>query len=220
MTTVPTRTQIVRLAAAITIAVGAILAGGFIYDNTLANLTAGQQQEDAARNMTFPGSPSNSSSIPVLATYPKANEVFARIRIPKFGKTWARQIAEGTNVQRVLDRLGVGHYSGTALPGQVGNFAVAAHRTTHGAAFNNLDILTSGDLIYVDTVDGTYEYTVRSSKVVRPSQTDVISPVPGKPGQRARQRWMTLTTCTPRFTAISRLVVHAELTQYTAVKHQ
>src|SRR5688572_22535163 len=45
-----------------------------------------------------------------------------------------------TDLQR-----GPGHYPGTAMPGDKGNFAVAGHRTTYGAPFFHLDQLRKGD---------------------------------------------------------------------------
>ena len=36
---------------------------------------------------------------------------------------------------------------GTAMPGAVGNFAMAGHRQTHGAVLDNIDALVPGDQI-------------------------------------------------------------------------
>ena len=46
------------------------------------------------------------------------------------------------------------------LPGQLGNAAIAGHRTTYGAPFNRLDELVAGDPIVVTTLAGTFRYTV------------------------------------------------------------
>ena len=54
---------------------------------------------------------------------------FAFIRIPRFGATWRFAIVQGTGLPQLA--LGPGHVPGTALPGQIGNFAVAARRR-HG----------------------------------------------------------------------------------------
>ena len=61
-------------------------------------------------------------------------DVFGVIRIPRFGDDYARPVLEGTGLE-ILSQ-GVGHYSGTALPGELGNFAVAGHRTTWAKPFN------------------------------------------------------------------------------------
>jgi len=72
---------------------------------------------------------------------------FAVVRIPRFGVDFARPVIEGTD--RPVLALGVGHYVGTAGPGQVGNFAVAGHRTTYGRPFHDVDRLVDGDRVVV-----------------------------------------------------------------------
>jgi Sortase domain len=44
----------------------------------------------------------------------------------------------GTNVDADARQHGIGHCQGTAMPGAVGNFAVAGHRQTHGAVWTVL----------------------------------------------------------------------------------
>ena len=103
---------------------------------------------------------------------------------------------------------GPGHYPGTALPGDKGNFAVAGHRTTYGAPFFNLDQLRKDDEVLVTTRGGKkYTYRVNSQKIVSPGDTWVIEPDPLKSGERM----LTLTTCNPRFSNAERLVIFAEL---------
>lgn len=103
---------------------------------------------------------------------------------------------------------GPGHYPGTALPGEKGNFAVAGHRTTYGAPFFNLDQLRKGDEVLVTSRSGKrYTYRVHSREIVAPSATWVITPDPLKTGKKT----LTLTTCNPRFSNAERLIVFAEL---------
>ena len=103
---------------------------------------------------------------------------------------------------------GPGHYPGTALPGEDGNFAVAGHRTTYGAPFFNLDQLRRGDEVLVTAPDGTrYTYVVRRQEIVDPGETWVLAPDPLGRGRPL----VTLTTCHPRFSAAQRLIVFAEL---------
>jgi sortase A len=105
-------------------------------------------------------------------------------------------------------QAGPGHYPGTALPGEDGNFAVAGHRTTYGAPFFNLDQLRRGDEIIVTAPDGEeYVYTVRRQEIVAPAETWVIGPDPLERGRAL----LTLTTCHPRFSNAQRLIVFAEL---------
>lgn len=65
---------------------------------------------------------------------------------------------------------GPGHYPGTALPGEPGNFAVAGHRTTYGAPFFHLDALRRGDHVLVTDRQGRrHTYEVAEQRVVLPT---------------------------------------------------
>lgn len=111
--------------------------------------------------------------------------------------------------------LGPGHFPGTAMPGQVGNFAVAGHRATHGEPFAHLDEVRAGDEVIVRTVTDTYTYVVDDSVIVAPSEVEVIEPVPGKPGATPREALLTLVTCNPRWGSSERMVVTGHLVSHT-----
>jgi sortase A len=128
--------------------------------------------------------------------------------VPRFGSTWERPIAQGVGVADVLDTIGVGHYPGTAMPGEVGNFAIAAHRHAYGGGFENLHTLHVGDHVYVGTKDGWYEYTFRDIQYVQPTQVDVIDPVPTEPGVQPVNRLITMTTCNPFFSTQERMIAY------------
>ncbi len=111
-------------------------------------------------------------------------------------------------VQGVSDddlRLGPGHYPGTVLPGQDGNAAIAGHRTTYGAPFFSLNELGPGDDIMVtDTLGRTFTYRVAAPpRSVGPDDVSVLDPT--------RSAQLTLTTCNPRYSDTSRLIVVAHL---------
>ena len=112
----------------------------------------------------------------------KPEDAFAMMRIPRFGEDWYKPVFEGTS-WGVLGK-GVGHYPDSALPGQVGNFSIAGHRTTYGQPFHNLDSLQQGDVVVVETDDRYFVYriTFTEPQIVKPTQVDVIAPVPGQPG--------------------------------------
>ncbi|MFX8907022.1 sortase, partial [Acinetobacter baumannii] len=82
---------------------------------------------------------------------------------------------------RTLDPIGIGHYPDSAMPGEVGNFALAAHRTTFGKPFNRIADLRAGDAIVVETPDGWYTYRFRTLEYVKPNAVDVLLDVPQKP---------------------------------------
>jgi sortase A len=140
---------------------------------------------------------------------------FAVLRIPAFGARWRFAVVEGTALTQLA--LGPGHVPGTRLPGEPGNFAVAAHDITAGNAFLHLGSLRQGDGISVTTVNGTYRYRVLSERVVRYTDVGVLDPVPGEPGQRPVRQFITLITCTPVTLAFTpwRIVVTGVLTGMT-----
>ena len=136
---------------------------------------------------------------------------FATLRVPRWGQEYLRPVSEGTSTRDVLDTLGIGHYEGTAMPGGIGNFAIAAHRTTYGKPFNRITELQLGDPLVVQTEDIWYVYRVTGTQVVRPRQVEVIAPVPGDPAAEPTAAIMTMTTCHPMYSARERFIVHAEL---------
>lgn len=131
---------------------------------------------------------------------PAVGQPIGLMSIPAIGMT-DDAIVEGTGEAQL--EQGPGHYQGTALPGEAGNAAIAGHRTTYAAPFFDLNELQPGDLVYIQTAQGIFEYQVSSSEVVSPSDTSVLDPTP--------LPTLTLTTCNPRFSSTSRLVVVALL---------
>lgn len=123
---------------------------------------------------------------PVVATAPANGVGFATMYVPRFGADYVRAIGEGVGLASVLNNneLGIGHYSGTQMPGEVGNFALAAHRTTYGAPFNRIAELQQGDHIYVQTADGWFDYVFRSIEYVRPNGSACSTPCPRPPDSR------------------------------------
>lgn len=136
-------------------------------------------------------------------------DAFAIVRIPRFGEKFARPLYEGTTSD-VLAR-GIGHYTGTALPGEVGNFAMAGHRTTYGKPFNRIAELRKGDVVLVETRDTWFVYRVSGHQIVPPTQVSVLLPVPDEPDAEPGVAVLTMTSCHPEFSARERFVVHAEL---------
>lgn len=138
-------------------------------------------------------------------------EGFAIIHLPKLGID--TPIAQGVSKPDVLDKGMVGHYDRkplkTAMPwDRQGNFALAAHRNTHGEPFRYINRLVTGDEIVVETATKFYTYRMTSRLAsTSPSNTSVIDPVPAQSGFRKPGRYVTLTTCTPEFTSKYRLIV-------------
>lgn len=121
------------------------------------------------------------------------------IRIPSIGLD--QTVVEGVGRDHL--QVGPGHYPGTAQPGYGGNVVISGHRTTFTRPFFDVDLLDSGDSIFLDTPRGTYRYVVQTTYVVDPTDlsplVDTGAPV------------LTLTTCTPKGSADRRLIVVADL---------
>lgn len=133
----------------------------------------------------------------------------ALIHIPRLGRDYRYAIVEGVDAGRL--KMGPGHYPGTALPGQVGNFVISGHRTTYAAPFRNIGRLRPGDEIVIDAREARYTYRVTAKKVVDPHAMEVVAPVPGEPGRRPTEAMITLTTCHPEYSARQRLIVFGKL---------
>jgi sortase A len=129
------------------------------------------------------------------ALHVRTGRPFAMLRIPALGRDWKFAVVEGASLAQLA--TGPGHVTGTALPGQAGNFAVAAHDITAGNPFLHLRSLRPGDAIYVTTRYGSYKYLVTGQKIVRYTDVAVLAPVPGKPGLAPGKAYVTLITCTP-----------------------
>ena len=90
--------------------------------------------------------------------YVPKGKASALIRVPRFGKNYVVPVLEGVSTD-VLAK-GFGHFPSTADPGQVGNFALAAHRVTHGEPLKGMPKLRPGDTVFVETVEASYVYRV------------------------------------------------------------
>lgn len=141
---------------------------------------------------------------------PPIGSALAILRIPRIWQnTDPRVVVEGVDLSDLA--RGPGHYPHSAMPGQLGNFAVAGHRATHGNGFMRLNEMRTGDAIVVETRTTWYTYRVTSQSLVQPTQISVVDPVPDKPGVRPTQRLITLTTCDPWYSATHRLIIHGLL---------
>jgi sortase A len=137
----------------------------------------------------------------------RPGDAIGLLRIPALGDAYEVPIRNGTELSALA--TGVGHYSSTAQAGQIGNFALAGYRVTHGQPFARLLALDSGDEILVETRDAVYTYILDEPPrqlTVRNTDTWVIDPVPGKPELKPTQPMITLTTCPDLFHSSKRSV--------------
>ncbi len=155
---------------------------------------------------------------PVMAQ-PAHTATFATLYVPRWGQDYIKPISQGVTRRDVLDRLGIGHYPNTAMPGAVGNFAIAGHRTTYGKPFADVDLLQVGDSLVVQTEATWYVYQVTSMDIVEPTYVQAIADNPLNPGSPATTAMITLTSCHPKFSAAQRYIVHGELVYWAPTGH-
>ncbi|MFC6342774.1 sortase domain-bontaining protein, partial [Nocardioides hankookensis] len=120
-------------------------------------------------------------------------------RLPVIAYRGKTDDAPGTRIQnRGIAAASNGPQGGTG-PGGIGNYQVAAHRTSHGGVFRHTPSLHRGDKVIVDVHRWRYVYVVkktrwvsfRSAKSLRAQR----AAVPGHPGQKATRAYITISTC-------------------------
>lgn len=127
----------------------------------------------------------------------------AIIHMPTIGQT--RAVMDGVDLS-ILNQGVLGEYPDSEDPGEIGNFAVAGHRTTYGQPLWSIAELSPGDPIIVETRDDYFVYRFERTQIVTPSQTDVIADVPGDRNAEATERLMVMTACHPKFSAAQRII--------------
>ena len=200
-----------------------------VYEVWVTNLFAAQKQAELKKQVeqVIDQPTVGSSALPLPGAKQKtlpAGSGIGILYIPRLGQDFAFAIVEGVD-DADLEK-GPGHYSGTALPGQPGNFSVAGHRVGKGEPFLNLDQLQPGDPVVVQVQGFWYVYQVLGQngdlgkadangvvgrEIVDPTDVGVIAPTPDKSGSNPSGNYMTMTTCHPKYSASQRMVVHAKL---------
>jgi sortase A len=146
--------------------------------------------------------PTNVPTTTLAPVTPKKGDVVAQILIDSIKVN--KFVIAGVGYKEL--EKGPGLFTGSPLPGQFGNVAIAGHRTTYGAPFSRLDELKTGDRIVMKTSQASYTYIVSNApKIVKATDVDVIRTV-----DKTRAT-LTLVTCHPKWTSENRLIISAEL---------
>jgi sortase A len=124
-------------------------------------------------------------------------EAAGRIRIPAIGANFV--VLDGTSDAYL--RKGPGFFPETPFPGSGGTTAIAGHRTTYGAPFNDIDDLDKGDTIVVEMPYAKFEYKVQQTRIVDPDAFWVT--------KRVGYERLVLSACHPLYSAAQRIVVFA-----------
>ncbi|WP_134768514.1 class E sortase [Nocardioides sp. 1609] len=141
----------------------------------------------------------------------------AVLRVPAFGDDYAVPVLQGVADDALAS--GMGHFEDSAQPGEVGNYALAGHRVTHGEPLRDMPELEAGDELVVETRDAVYTYVLDTGgeELRVPFTADwVLAPVPVNPDggvgpDPQAERLITLTTCAELFHTDDRLIAFGHL---------
>lgn len=172
---------------------------------TAASATSDAPAEVTAPEVTSPEVSARESTVPEEppARMPPIEEgdPIARLEMPTIGVD--NIVVAGVATTDL--KKGPGHYPETPMPGQLGNAAIAGHRTTYGQPFFNVDKLTTGDEIVVTTLDGRFVYRVTGQQIVSSRDYQVVATTD------PTRATITLTSCHPKYTARERIIITGEL---------
>jgi len=110
-------------------------------------------------------------------------------------------IYEGTDDNSL--KRGVGHFVGSVMPGVQDNSVLSGHRDS---VFEHIGSLKLGNLLVVNTANGTFTYKIVKFRIVAANDRTVIVPTP--------TAVLTLTTCYPFIffgSAPKRFIVSADM---------
>lgn len=209
------RDSVLSVLGEVLITLSAVIGSYVIYELQISNFYSHREWDSSAKvlqeefktpakNIAFEGEVV--AQIP--ADRPVSSKPFALMSVPKLWKeSVAVPIFSGTSSKALAK--GLGHISGSALPGQLGNFAVSGHRATYGEPFAKFELLREGDEVIVDTVEGVFTYSLVADIKVTPEDVWVVEP---RPAIRELQslppeaQLITLITCDPRWSSEKRWI--------------
>lgn len=200
--------KLLHVAGELLVTLSALIFLYLIYNAWFSNVTAQAQTAVLAEEIeqTFERHDAKpltvSESTPVVVSGEQVSPI-GLLYIPRLrDKVWGLPIVDGVGARELS--LGVGHYPSTELPGELGNFAIAGHRATHGEPFAYFERLKTGDLVYVRTQQGWFEYQLFEQKKIKESETWVLADSPDGLEIAEGSALITLTTCDPRWNSYQR----------------
>lgn len=158
----------------ILIILGICLSGYAVYEIVFSEVKTKQKVEEAKRIINNAESTDGSIA---------QNDVIGLLSFPKLNSELA--IVKGTDPDDL--EKGVGHYEGSYMPNENGQIVLSGHRDT---VFKRVGELEIGDELVVATSNGSYTYSIQSTKIVDADDTSVIT-------LQNQQEELLLTTCYP-----------------------
>jgi sortase A len=165
--------------------------------STAIGATASMPGQGSGTTASPPTGTPLGTTLPII----EAGDAIARIEIPSIGLD--ATVVAGVTADDL--KKGPGHYPDTPMPGQLGNAAIAGHRTTYGQPFFRLDEIAIGQEMIITTPQGRFVFRMTGREVVGASAGQVLATTDPTVAR------LTLTTCHPRYSAAERLVVHGDL---------
>ncbi len=177
-----------------------------VIDDEPAETIAEKEEENNENTSSTPSAPSTNPEPIITDTnnYNKTQKIVIKdgstgvVEIPAINVL--AQITEGSDSETLKNYVGV--IEGSSRPGQIGNYALAAHNNIETEIFRDLHKLEEGDLVNVYTQSKMYTYKIVSKYTVYPTQVEVLD----KPKDKKE---ITLITC--NYNATQRIVVKGEL---------
>lgn len=196
------RRSLVRLVGYVLILAGLSVLGYVAWQYWGTNIVAKQQQAEVRKVITDDWkNGTDGKNIGLL-------------RVPRFGKDYEVPIVKGFD-QTSLAK-GVGMYPKADLPGELGNFAIAGHRVTHGEPFRDFLKLRKGDKVVVETRTAVFTYRLRNAGDSTTLDFTVGWPLQRVPdpdlrGEPPTASVLTMLTCSELFHTRNRNVVIGDL---------
>lgn len=115
-------------------------------------------------------------------SYPVLGQQIGILSIPSIDRIVP--IIQGTGTAQL--KKGAGHFTESALPGEMDNTVLSGHRET---AFRGIGAVQIGDLVITETSAGKFTYQVEGTRIVDQNDLTVIV--------QSDSAILTLTTCYP-----------------------
>lgn len=139
--------------------------------------------------------------------------VYFYISIPKLG---IKNAKVEINAPTLKPDNSLGHYTGSALPGEIGNTFIYGHSVlpyffnpkNYRTIFSTLNNLEPEDEIYVSYKGKTLTYVVENKRQLKPEEVNPLATIKPK---YLNDSTLVLMTCSPPGTKIYRLLVDTKL---------
>lgn len=149
----------------------------------------------------------------VLGDSSEQEDGYFYLTVPKLG---IKKAAVEINAPSLNPEESLGHYKGSALPGNVGNAFVYGHSVlpwffnpkNYKTIFSTLDRLVAGDVFYVEYEGEEFKYEVDDIIVAVP---EAVEPLADMKPRFLNASTVTLMTCVPPGTKLKRLLVVGDL---------